>query len=422
MGTAGGGLVLDGGVPALVLKVGQYPVHSGPVGVIRSLGRLGVPVFAVTEPGVTPAGVSRFCAGRFVWRVSGREDPSVLAGELAAVGRAIGRRSVVVPVDDESAVLVAEHAGVLSEFFVLPGVAAGLPRRLASKAGLAELCREHGVGFPVTVVPGSREEVAEFAASAVFPVVVKNAGTWDRRRNPVGASVGGSASGTIVIDDADRLLALVRSDGLPPGFIVQEYIPPEHAENWFAHLYADSSGECRVVFTGVKARSWPVRAGVTACGFSVANPELAELASRFCKQLGYRGIADMDWVRDRRDGRFKLVDFNPRMGNQFRLFETGAGVDVVRAMHLDLTGREVPAGVQVEGRRIVVEHIDWPARVAYRRLRRAGVAVPGAGGVVLPRPAGTERAWLAADDPLPALAVLARPVSVAKILQRGRRG
>jgi D-aspartate ligase len=291
------------------------------------------------------------------------------------------------------------------------------------------LCREHGVGFPVTVVPGSREEVAEFAASAVFPVVVKNAGTWDRRRNPVGAAVGGSSSGTTVVRDAAGLLALVppgtRSarcpDGPPPGFIVQEYIPAEYAENWIFYAYCDSGGECRVVFTGVKARSWPVRAGVTACGFSVANPELAELASRFCKQLGYRGIADMDWVRDRRDGRFKLVDFNPRMGNQFRLFETGAGVDVVRAMHLDLTGREVPAGVQVEGRRIVVEHIDWPARVAYRRLRRAGVAVPGAGGVVLPRPAGTERAWLAADDPLPALAVLARPVSVAKILQRGRR-
>ena len=51
-------------VPALVLKIGQYPVQSGPVAVMRTLGRLGVPVYAMTEPGITPAAASRYCAGR----------------------------------------------------------------------------------------------------------------------------------------------------------------------------------------------------------------------------------------------------------------------------------------------------------------------------------------------------------------------
>ena len=71
---------------------------------------------------------------------------------------------------------------------------------------------------------------------------------------------------------------------------------------------------------------------MTACAYVVDNPELAEIsAAEFIKRIGFTGIVDLDWRFDRRDGRYKLLDFNPRMGAQFRLFENEAGVDVVRA-------------------------------------------------------------------------------------------
>jgi hypothetical protein len=143
----------------------------------------------------------------------------------------------------------------------------------------------------------------------------------------------------------------------------------------------------------------------------MANPELAQIAEHFCQAIGFQGIADLDWRLDLRDGKYKLVDFNPRVGNQFRLFETEQGIDVVRALHLDLTGRAVPAGAASTGRRIIVEHIDMLARFAYRH----GSGYPAA---VSPPPAtATELAWLAKDDPLPFLAMwprLAKPLAVAR--------
>lgn len=57
-----------------------------------------------------------------------------------------------------------------------------------------------------------------------------------------------------------------------------------------------------------------------------------------------------DYRLDRRDGRCHLLDFNPSMGAQFRLLEGDNGIDVMCALHLDLTGRPVPAGHPVEGR------------------------------------------------------------------------
>lgn len=386
---------LDRSVPALMLKIGQYPVHSGGVGVLRSLGRCGVPVYAVTEPALPPTAVSRYCTGHFVSRFTGRERPEDLVPWLLAVGERIGTRSVVLATDDEAAALIAAHREELAGHFLLPDVDPGLPGRLASKTGLFELCRQHGVAAPATVTPGCLEEVARFAATARFPVVVKNADPWHRRRRPI-------VQGTTVVPDSGRLMELASRGGDRPSLILQEYLPDDQAVDWITHLYADYDSDGVLMLTGRKVRSWPPHAGPTACAQAVFNPELAALSERFCKEIGYGGIGDLDWRRDLRTGEYNLLDFNPRAGNNFRLFENEAGVDVVRAQHLDLTGRPVPRGRQREDRQLIVEHMDGPARIAYWIRDRHRPAQRGK--------LETELAWLATDDPLPAVVMIPHAV------------
>ena len=130
--------------------------------------------------------------------------------------------------------------------------------------------------------------------------------------------------------------------------------------------------------------------------------------------MGFHGVADLDVRFDRRDQQYKLVDFNPRMGNQFRLFETPGGMDVIRAQYLDLTGEPVPPGDQINGRRIVVEHIHPLSRLGERG---SGYRTPSAPG----RPTETELAWLAPDDPLPFLAMLPRFATPAMSYLTSRR-
>ena len=391
---------VDRGVPALIMKIGRYPLHSGGVGAIRTLGRLGVPVYATTEDPFTPAALSRYCTGRFKWRASGREEPGSLVGRLKEIAECIGRRSVIVPVDDESATLVSEYREDLAGYFLIPPIRPGLPRQVASKHELYRLCCEHGVPAPASVHVSDTDEAVAFARQAAFPVVVKNSEPWVRRRVPV-------VTNTTVLYEPSELLALARAASPEFSLVLQEYIPPEDAEDWIVHLYSGADSGRRVVFTGFKIRSWPPHAGATACAYAVPNAELAQLAARFCEQIGFYGIADFDWRFDRRDGQYKLLDFNPRMGNQFRLFETEAGIDVVRALHLDLTGRKVPAGEQVYGRKFILEHADLPARLAYRGNAPSPPPDP-------PHQGATELAWAARDDPLPFVAMwprLAKPLA-----------
>jgi D-aspartate ligase len=90
----------DREVPALIVKFGDYPLHHGGVGAIRSLGRLGVPMYAITEDRYTPAAASRYLTRAFVWPTTGTEDPGRLIEGLIRIGRRIGRPAVLVPTDE----------------------------------------------------------------------------------------------------------------------------------------------------------------------------------------------------------------------------------------------------------------------------------------------------------------------------------
>ncbi len=70
---------------------------------------------------------------------------------------------------------------------------------------------------------------------------------------------------------------------------------------------------------------------------------------------------------------------------------------MVRALHLDLTGRPVPPPSPAYGRRFVAENYALLSLLAVPRRRWAAET----GGVRR----RTEWAWCAADDPLPALAM-----------------
>ena len=396
---------MDRSVPALVVKLGQYSWHHGGVGAIRSLGRLGIPVYAVTEDRWTPAAASRHLRDRFVWRTTGLEDPAWLIEGLLDIGRRIGRPTVLVPTDDEIAVLIAEHADDLRGAFISPDVEPALPRRLASKRGLYELCTEHGVPTPWAAFPTNADELDRVASEATFPVVVKNLEAFERHRAR-------AVAGTTVVKNAAELLALARTWGGEFSVVLQDYVPRGDAEDWIVNAYCDASATCRVQFTGVKVRSFPPHAGMTSSACALPNPALVEMTAHFVKRVGFRGAVDLDWRYDPRDGQYKLLDFNPRVGAQFRLFETDEGIDVVRALHMDLTGCDVPPATQVDGRRLVVENFDVPAMLAYR-VR--GYPTPPAAA----KANSIELAWLAKDDLKPFFVMLARfiPQAAAGLLQ-----
>src|ERR1700728_5156244 len=119
---------VDTATPAVVLKFDPNVMHHGGLGVIRSLGRIGVPVYGVHEGPWAPAANSRYLRGRFFWQPNPEEVERVQAGLLRLADR-IGQPALLVPTDDAGSIFLAEHGGGLREHYFFPAAPRDLPRR-----------------------------------------------------------------------------------------------------------------------------------------------------------------------------------------------------------------------------------------------------------------------------------------------------
>jgi D-aspartate ligase len=340
---------MDASTPAVVLKFDANVMHHGGLGVIRSLGRNGVPVYAVHEDKFAPAASSRYVRGRLRWRPDPDDTDRVLAG-LARLAAIIGRPAVLFPTDDAGAIFLAEHDGELRHSFLFPELSADLPRRLAGKYSLHQVCREFGVASPRATLPESLAAAREFARGTGYPVIAKLTDPWQDHR--------GLRSTRVVADPGELGRVYGACGRAGAGLMLQEFVPGGRGHDWFFHGYCDKDSVCRPAFTGVKERSYPSGAGLTSFGRSAPNGALRGEITRLLTRLGYRGLVDLDIRLDARDGRCHLLDFNPRLGAQFRVFRDTAGTDVALAAYLDLTGQPIPEAAQVDGRSFVVENYD----------------------------------------------------------------
>jgi predicted ATP-grasp superfamily ATP-dependent carboligase len=375
---------IDTATPAVVLKFDPNVMHHGGLGAIRTLGRLGIPVYGVHEQRSAPAASSRYLSGRLFWQPDPDQAERTLGG-LSRLAEMIGRPAVLIPTDDAGAIFLSEHGGPLRGSFLFPDPPPGLPRRLAGKYSLYELCQRMGVPAPLTALADSPAQAGEFAALAGFPLVAKLTTPW--------LAAGSRLRSTSIITSQAELGEVQRAcERGRAGLMLQELVPGGPGDDWFFHGYRGTGSVSRAAFTGVKDRSYPAHAGLTSLGRAVRNDDLREDMRTLLARLSYQGIADLDLRRDARTGQYKLLDFNPRLGAQFRLFRDQAGMDVVLAAYLDLTGQPVTAGEQAE-RSFLVENYDPLGALAYWRRGELGLRAWLASVRAV-----DEAAWYARDD------------------------
>jgi len=378
---------LDTSCPILILKANRGVVHHGSVGVCRTLGRLGVSVYAIVDDGHAPLANSRYITKSFVWH-RWPATPDAFLRAVSAVAGVIGRPAVLFPMDDLSAITVAENAKALAKWFLLPRLPSHLPRQLANKAVCYSLCSRAGIPAPRSLIAMSIEDVLQFAEDSGLPIVLKAIDQWQL--------IAGRFSVKIIKNpkELSGFSNYFRDDFQP--MLLQEYIP---GEDWIAHGYYNIDEHLLVTFTGKKLLAYPADAGSTAMGLSLNNETLRCQAEKFLKAVGYSGIIDMDWRKDERDGQYKMFDCNPRVGNNFRMFENTGAIDVVRSMYLDLTCQRIDRAPMIEGKLFIAESFCSQSffRGQQRRAMRPDISI-----------VRREFAWWSGDDIQPFMMMTVR--------------
>ena len=382
---------VDVSVPVVVLKT-----HHGSLGIARSLGRLGVSVYALTAKRNAPEALSRHWRQCYEWDMENAPEQQSV-DYLLELGRRLGRHAILIPVSDRTTLFVAEHAGALRERFIFPSLSPDLVRTLTSKKQMHRLARKLGVPTAQTSFPQSRDDVIAFLTKAVFPVMLKaNDGALLQAR---------TGCKMVIVRNEQELLAQYDrlEDPEHPDLMLQEYIPGGDDTVWMFNGYFNAASDCLAGFTGKKIRQNPVYTGSTSLGICLRNDEVDRTTREFMKAVGYQGILDIGYRYDARDGKYKVLDVNPRIGATFRLFVDTNGLDVARALYLDLTGQAVPRVASTEGRKWIVEDRDVESCYKYWRDGKLGFRewLCSFRGL-------REGAWFACDDPRPFYAMCLR--------------
>lgn len=357
------------------------------LGVVRSLGRRGIPVWVLTDEHLIAA-TSRYARRSLPWPALGEArqiDHLLDLGERHRLDA-----WAVFPTGDEAAALLARHHAALRERFRLTVppwevLRWAYDKRLTYRFA-AELCVDH----PWTRCPRGREEVA--ALDCVFPAILKPA----IKENP----------NSFTHDKAWRVegreALLARYDEacgmMDPDVIMVQELIPGGGEAQFSYAALCVDGRPLASLVARRTRQHPVDFGRSSSYVETIDlPEVEESSRRLLAAMRFTGLVEVEFKHDARDGRYKLLDINPRVWGWHTLGRR-AGVDFPYLFWRVLQDESVPEVRARPGVRWVRAVTDL--RTVAREIWHGHMS-PGAYLRSLRGP--LEFAIFAVDDPLPAL-------------------
>ncbi len=284
--------------------------------------------------------------------IVGKTPVDVIRGVLEATSQE-SEVPVVIPTSDAMVLALSDNLGLCKgKLRFHAAIHEGLAAKSVDKKSFYELCKLSGIETPRTAFPRTSDDVLKLGQRFQYPLLLKPilGHLWrDRLR---GAKL-------VVVESEAELARRVNEFGDDcDGMMVQELIPGAEANLYVAAIYRGSTGNRDYCFVAEKTRQHPPNFGSASLATAKYRDDIAELSWKFVEGVGYRGICGTEFKLDPRDGRFKMIEVNPRPTLWFHLARA-SGVELIHAAYLDLIGQPIPvAKPQRDGTRWCLHEKD----------------------------------------------------------------
>jgi D-aspartate ligase len=250
----------------------------------------------------------------------------------------------------------------LSNYFFFNLVDNLLLENISDKYNQYKLATEAGINMPLTWLIKRLSDFDILPDTIRFPLFIKGLDVNSWRKN-----ISGTIKGFIVNDRQElrnHIEDIVRKD-VP--VILQEVIEGPDTNHYKYCSYTSASGEILGEFTLQKIRQNPIHFGVGAVVESIHKPELIELGRKLFSGIRFVGIGSAEFKLDNRDGRYKLIEINPRYWQQNYL-STACGINFPYLNYLDLL-EELPDSIVKfkEDIKWVNRYMDFDSFLKYRQ-------------------------------------------------------
>lgn len=274
------------------------------------------------------------------------------------------RNWLIYPNDDRTVAFLAKHKEELEEFYQIPVPSWEIAQVAYDKRLTYHLAERTGIPIPRTFYPKGIVELKYLDIE--FPAIIKPAirdNFYDKARKKA-IRVNNK---TELVQEYLNAANIINSSEI----MVQELIPGS-ADNLYSYgsLYRDGRVLGRIV--AHRTRQHPEVFGrVTTHAETVDIPELEDLAIRFLNAMCYHGISEVEFMKDPRDGKCKLIEINARFWAWHSL-AIAAGVDLPYMLYLDMLGKRVQVNGFEKGVnwfRLLVDIPTSAVMVAKKKMR-----------------------------------------------------
>lgn len=333
------------------------------LGVIRSLGRHGIPGIVVdSQP--RSAWSSRYVMRRFAWQGS-MEDPE-FADYLLQIGRENHLEGwMLVAAQDDAVGVVSQHRDALSMVYRPTTPSWDVVRWAFDKRLTDRMAREVGVPYPGTWYPAHESDLDRLDLR--FPVILKPAISIRMQHS--------ARLKALPANDLEQLhqqyriaTSLVSADEV----MVQEIIPGGGARQVSVATFC-VEGEVKQSMTARRFRQYPIDYGLGSSFVeSLYLPELFEPAAKVLRYMRASGMVEVEFKQDPRDGAYKLLDINIRPWGWHTLC-IACGLDLPYIQYKHMAGETVPLITPRYGTRWIRAVTDVPAGI---QEMQAGITTP----------------------------------------------
>lgn len=175
-----------------------------------------------------------------------------------------------------------------------------------SKQRTYDYASQIGIPVPATYRVKDAEEIKDLPLT--YPVVIKS--PFESGKNVVEYA---NSLEEVVI----KFQRMCKSEHLsaPDNPLLQEYVVGD-GYGFFA-IYKE--GKCMRFFMHHRIREYPVTGGASVCAESFYDDELKSIGMKLLNNLKWDGVAMVEFKKDNQDGKYKLMEINPKLWGSLEL-------------------------------------------------------------------------------------------------------
>ena len=301
----------------------------------RSLGEAGIPVFVVDKNDCL-AHYSKYCLKFF-------RCPDYLTGEFADFLIEIAKNHningwVLIPSNDHAVFTISKYKNKLEEYYKIITPALGIIGDIYDKTRLFCMAENTGVPCPLTYNIKKIEDADRFEIT--FPVIIKG-------RFGLSYYKKFGKKAFFATDEANlkKYLKVIKKNFELENAIIQEFIPSDKTNKTISFTSFCEDGEIKTFWMGAKLREHPLRFGTATFAESVYVKECYLNSINLLRALNYTGVCEIEYLKDPRDGKYKLIEINARTWLWVGLAKE-CGIDYAKYIYEYLN--DIPVGFPAE--------------------------------------------------------------------------